>query len=319
MLAAAGLPERMTSLHLRVERLFDWITARRDHLRGYGLALALLVFAGGLVWSVNSVPDLGDRIRFAPLLLLLVIGAPVGTLLNSVEMYAISRIAGGPMTWRTSFEITVYTSAANMLPLPGGAIAKLAAMKVHGVGIARGSTMIVLSAAIWGGLAFLYSGGALLWLGHGRVAAAFALAGLGLLLLGGFGFARFGKWRLVGVIALMRIVSFPLEAFRYMLALIAVGASVGFVQSSIFVVASFIASLVVFAPSGLGVGESTAALLSSLIGISAALGFVAAALGRVVRLTGLSLIVGALLLFRRSTDAPRPRVPVLAAGHSGSR
>lgn len=278
------------------ERLVGWITDRREQFRKYGLALALLLFVGGLIWSLKSVPDLDEQIRFAPLLLLLVIGAPIGTVLNSVEMYAISRIAGGPMSWRTSFELTVYTSAANMLPLPGGALAKLAAMKVHGVGYGRGTAMILLSSAIWGGLAFLYSGAALLWLGHADIATGFALAGFLLLALCGFGFARFAHWRLVGLVALMRLISFPVEAFRYMLALIAVGASVGFVQSSIFVVASFIASAVVFAPSGLGVGESAAALLSSLIGISAALGFVAAALGRVVRLAGLSLIVGALLL-----------------------
>src|SRR5919112_1252295 len=109
----------MTSFAASADRLFAWISERRDRLRKWGLMLALLVFAGGLIWSVQSIP-------------------------------------GGPMSWRTSFELTVYTSAANMLPLPGGAIAKLAAMKVHGVGIGRGSAMILLSSAIWGGLAFLY-------------------------------------------------------------------------------------------------------------------------------------------------------------------
>jgi hypothetical protein len=308
----------MESAHDCAERLVGWISQRRDRFRRYGLAVALLVFAGGLIWSLASLPDLDHRISWAPLLLLLVIGAPVGTLLNSVEMYAISRIAGGPMTWRTSFELTVYTSAANMLPLPGGAMAKLAAMKVHGVGYRRGTAMILLSSAIWGGLAFLYSGAALLWLGQATVAAGFALAGAFLLALCVFGFARFAQWRLVGILALMRLISFPIEAFRYMLALIAVGASVGFLQSSIFVVASFIASAIVFAPSGLGVGETVAALLSSLVGIGAAVGFVAAAVGRAVRLTGLSLMAGALMIVNgRKKVAGRPLAP--AMGHSGSR
>ena len=43
------------------------------------------------------------------------------------------------MRWRTCFEVTIYTSAANMLPLPGGAMAKLAAMKSHGVNYRTGS------------------------------------------------------------------------------------------------------------------------------------------------------------------------------------
>ncbi|RHW18375.1 hypothetical protein D1610_07915 [Sphingomonas gilva] len=288
----------MAGFAIAADRAFRWISERRDRLRKYGLALALLMFIGGLAWAMSRLPDLPSRLRYEPLLALLVIGAPVGALLNSVELHALSRIGGGRMAWRTAFEVTVYTNAANMLPLPGGALAKMAAMKLHGVGYRAGSAMIVLSYAVWGGLAFLYSAGALMWLGQGRLAALFATLGAALLLICGAGFARFAHWRMVGIVALMRLVSLPLEALRYVLAMMAVGTAIGFGQSSVFVVASFVGSAAMIAPSGLGVGETVVALLSPAVAVPAAVGFVGAAIGRVVWMTGLALTAGLLLLAR---------------------
>jgi hypothetical protein len=278
------------------DRVLAWVSERRDRWRRYGLIGALALFTAGLAWATSSIGDLSSRLEPAPLLLLLAIGAPVGMLLNSVELWAISRIAGGPIGWRASLEVTVYGSASNMLPLPGAALTKVVAMKAQGIGYGKGSAMILLSYAIWGGLAFLYSGGALWLLGQGAAAAGFVALGCVLLLGGWLGFARFGTWRLIGVVALMRLISFPLEALRYMLALAALSASVAFIQASVFVVASFLGSAVMLAPSGLGIGETMVALLSPIVEIDPALGFTAAAAGRAVWMAGLILCAGALLL-----------------------
>jgi uncharacterized membrane protein YbhN (UPF0104 family) len=48
-----------------------------------------------------------------------------------------------------------------------------------------------------------------------------------------------------------------------------------FFQAATFVVASLVGAAVVVAPQGLGVIEATTALLSSLIGLSAGIGFLA--------------------------------------------
>lgn len=296
-LAQVAAPVASSTL---ADRLIRWIHERRDRWRRYGLVAALAVFIGGLAWATSSIgDDIWSRLRIAPLLLLLLIGAPVGMILNSVELHAISRIAGGPIGWRTSLEITVYGSAANMLPLPGGVLTKVAAMKAHGIGYGKGSAMILLSYAIWGGLAFCYSAAALWFLGQGWSAALFLLVGCALLLGCGAAFARFAAWRLIGLVALMRLISFPLEALRYVLAMTALGAAVGFAQASVFIVASFIGSAVMLAPSGLGIGESVVALLAPLVKIDPALGFMAAAAGRVVWMAGLTLFAAAIMLTGR--------------------
>jgi hypothetical protein len=298
----------LATLPLILENGFDWVTERRAKVRKYALAGAILLFAIGLAWAIQESPDIGSSLRLGPLLLLLLIGAPVTTLMNSVETYAISRIAGGPMSWRTCVELSIYSSAANMLPIPAGGLARLAGMKAHGVGYVKGSATVLLSFTIWGGLAFAYAAAALLLLGQMRFGLLFALCSLVLLAIAAVGFARFGKWKLVLLIASMRIASFPLEALRYWLAFLGIGAAVSYLQSSILVVASFTASAFVVVPGGIGVTESVIALLATIVGVSAATGFLAGAIGRIVRLIGLSILAGGLFLLHarhRSGDAAR--------------
>jgi hypothetical protein len=272
-----------------------------------------LFFVAGLVWAAQNAPELASTVSFAPLLLLLLLSAPAGTILNAIELHSLSRIAGGAMTWRTAVELTLYTSAANMLPIPGGAVTKIAGMRSHGIGYGAASAMVLLSFGVWGALAFLYSGTALLLLGANAV--AIACLGFGAVLLGAsaIGFAKFKNWPLVGVVAATRLASFVLEAIRYMLALAAFGIAVGFTQSSALVVASFVGAAVVIAPQGLGVSEAVAALLATFVGLSAAAGFIASAVGRVARLVGLAIMAGGLLLAQRA-GAALPRTL-----HSGSR
>lgn len=273
----------------------------RERLRAYGLAVAFAIFIGGLAWAISSVPDLVTRLRWTPLPALLLIGAPLATVLNAVEIYVMSRIAGGPMKWRTAMEVTVYASAANMLPLPGGAMTRLAAMKAHGVSYRIGTSLTLLSFCVWGSLAFLYSAVALVLIGQARLSAGFALVGIASLLVSAVGFRQFGQWRLLGLIGLMRVVSFPIEAVRLMLAMLAVGATLGFLQSSALVVSSFIGASVSIVPAGLGVREGVIALLSPVVDVDPAVGFLAATTGRVMWMLGLALTAAVILSFHQRT------------------
>jgi hypothetical protein len=275
-----------------------------------GLVSALLVFVVGLVLAIRATPALGSELKIAPLLLLIVLSAPLGTVLNTIELHALSRIADGPMSWRTSLDLTVFTSAANMMPIPGGALTKLAGMKAHGVAYGVGSAMILLSFLIWGALAFLYAAVALALLEARPTAIIFTAVGLALLFVCILGFARFRNWRMVGVVAAMRVISFAVDAWRFQLALVAIGVSVTYLQCSVFVVVAFIGSAVVIVPSGLGVSEAAGALVATFVGISASYGFIATAIQRVARLVGLAMIAGAFIAFggRRSVE-----------DHSGSR
>jgi uncharacterized membrane protein YbhN (UPF0104 family) len=303
---------RFSAIAIVLDDALLWVANGSGKFRAYGFAAALLLFVAGFVWSIHQTPQFGFK-AIAPLLILLLLSAPAGTLLNTVELHALSRIAGGPMSWRSSFDLTVVASAANMLPLPGGPLAKLAGMKAHGTGYGTASAMILLSFLLWGGLAFLYSGVAILLFGHTRIASLFFFFSFALLAGSVFAFARFGKWQFVSVVAATKLAYFILEALRYMFALMAIGASISFLQGSAFAIASFVASAIVVAPQGLGVNEAAAAAVSTIVGISAGLGFVAAGTIRIARLIGMAVIAAAFLLLDRTT------FETLRRNQSGSR
>ena len=199
------------------------------------------------------------------------------------------------MTWRTSLELTVYTSAANMLPLPGGAITKLAGMKAHGIGYGTASIVVVLSFVAWGGFTFFLSGIALFALGRSLIAGLFCLLGLVLFTACSIGFARFQKWHWVTLIFGLRAVYFGVEVLRYFLAFATIGVQLSLLKCSTFVVASVVGAAVVIAPHGLGVIEATAAMVATLVGVGAGVAFIAAAVQRVVRQIGLALITAVLI------------------------
>jgi hypothetical protein len=180
-----------------VDRVVSWRAFWRGRFRTIGIASALLLFAIGLYFSARAIPDILHRVEVLPFVGLVILGAPVSIVLSAIEMHAVSRIAGGPMSWRTCFEVTVYSSAANMLPLPGGAMAKLAAMKSHGVNYRTGSAMVVLSFAVWGSLAFLYSSTALVLLHKGEIALVFAVCSITLMGLCWVAYSRISKRRIV--------------------------------------------------------------------------------------------------------------------------
>jgi hypothetical protein len=292
-----SISARITAL---LEGVSAWAAPRRVRLRKFGLIGALAIFVIGLAWAIKATPELQLTLRIGPLLILLLLSAPTGTALNTIELHALSRLAGGPMSWRTSVEVTIYTSAANMLPLPGGVVTKLAGMKAHGVGYGAASLIVILSFVAWAGFTFLLSGVALLYLDRLEVGGAFITLGSLLIVACGLGFSRFRQWRKVALIAGIRMIYFVVEVLRYWLAFAAIGVPVSLVQSSTFVVASVIGAAVIIAPQGLGIIEITAALVATLVGVSASFGFIVAALQRLVRLVGLAVITaGFLAMFGR--------------------
>lgn len=288
-----------------IEGAWAWVIQRRERIRTYALVAALVAFAAGLFFAISAKPDLISDLKIVPLILLILISAPVGTALNAAEVWALSRIADGPMTWRTAFDVTIYTSAANMLPLPGGAMTKMAAFRAHGVGYGVAVWMIVLSFLLWGGLAFLFSAAALAMLGKALESGLFLAVGLLLLTASAIGLGRFGHWPMIAVVAATRLLNFVVEGCRYWLAFAAMGLAVSFLQCCVFVVVTFIGAAVVFVPAGLGVSEAAGALVATLIGLQAASGFLSTAIQRVARLAGLGAIAIAFLLWQRGRPPRR--------------
>jgi uncharacterized membrane protein YbhN (UPF0104 family) len=122
-----------------------------------------------------------------------------------------------------------------------------------------------------------------------------------LLIASVIGFSRYRHWAMVAIVAATRVATFVADAFRYWLALTAIGVTVSLLQCSVLVVVAFIGAAVVVVPSGLGVSEATGALMATFVGITAASGFISTAIQRIARLVGLALMALVFALRPRTT------------------
>lgn len=274
-----------------------WLLANRHALRRLGLALSAVAFAAGLYWSLQGFPAALTPTIW-PLVLLLAFCFPLAVVLNAAEFHVMARVAGLRVGWSTALETTVLASAANMLPLPGGAIARIAALKAGGATFGLGSIITGLFAGIWGGMAFCLSGGFLVILSHQALGWLFAAGGLAL--LGGCTLMALrlnASAMLLAQAFAVRIVSLLLvEVLGQMLAIWSLGAAIGFGEASVFAVSSFVGSAVSLVPAGLGVREFVVAALSPLVALPPMVGFLSVAVNRAVAMIGLAVLSVGLLI-----------------------
>jgi uncharacterized membrane protein YbhN (UPF0104 family) len=272
-------------------RLSDWAIRNAKALKRSGLVAALIVFFGGLALSLYTVPDLLQRIDLLPFLALVFIATPVQAALNTAEFQLMARYDAHRIAWRPALEVTIYTSAGNILPLPGGIFVRLAAMRSYGSTLGLTSSLIALFFGIWGGLAFLVSGVGLLWQGQTLIGVSIFAVGVGLLIPCLFGCLRKGRsWALLGLVLLVRCAMLFLEAIRMLLSLYALSTAITILQGSIFVMTSFLGSFVAIVPAGFGIRETVAALLAPVIGVAPAIGFLSATVNRVAGMIGLAFL-----------------------------
>jgi hypothetical protein len=283
-------------------RIPNWLSAKRRQLHRIGLAIAAFWFACGLVWAVWTFPE-STKLNLWPLAVLLLAGVPVMAILNATEFQIMSRIAGMRTGWSAAFDTTIYASAANMLPIPGGAIARVVALKAGGATFGTGSMVTILFAGIWGGTAFGYSGIWLWILSHSALGTIFGAAGTGMLAMCVFAGVRLqAPIPLLARAVAVRAASLLVEILRHMLAFHALGAMVGFGEASIFAVSSFVGSAVSIVPAGLGVRELVVTTLSPLIALPPAVGFLSVTINRVLDMIGLAAISAALFICKRDTS-----------------
>lgn len=285
---------------MSVAAFAQWLADRRTNLRGVGLVVAVLLFGGGLVLALGETPELFERLEAGPFILLVLLGAPIVTALNTIEFQMIARYGGSRISSRAALETTIYARVANMLPLPGAMMTRIAALKLHGTGYTLGLVLVVLSSAMWGSMTSIYSGLWMLTTSDPKIAAIFVGVGLvGAVACSVIAWRITPDWRLTAGIFTIRLVGLPLTAVRVMLAMWTVGGDIGFAEASVYVVAAFIGTAAVIVPAGLGVSEAAMALMSPLIGIDPATGFLMGVVARIGLMSGFLILVLLLALMQR--------------------
>lgn len=272
------------------------------------LGCAAVFLVAGLLYSYNLQPQVLHDLVVWPVVLLIFIGVPLTLCLNAVEFGILARLGRVQVTLLKALEITLLGSAANLLPLPGSTLVRVAALKAGGAALFRGASSTIVVGVIWIAVAFGYSGGWMLAIANGLVAWLFLAIGA-LVLLGCVIWWRVleGGYSLLLWMLITRLLLVIVDSARLFLCFAALGVEASFAQASGLAVAGVLGSAVSIVPAGLGVREGVAAAISPVVGLAAAFGFLSAFLNR---LAGLVVIVplAAILSLRnsgRKVDADR--------------
>jgi len=116
-------------------------------IRQLALGLAAVFLLVGLVYSYSLQPEVLQNLQWQPIILLAAIGVPLTLGLNTVEFKVLALLNRVQMSMMNALEVTVIGSAANMLPLPGSTIVRVAALKTAGSPLTRGTSSTVLGAS----------------------------------------------------------------------------------------------------------------------------------------------------------------------------
>lgn len=250
--------------------------------------VAVAVFVGGVVVSVQRLDLRVADVTWWPLVVLAVVGTPATIAVNAAELRAMTRCLdpAGRLPWLRAGSVVVLATAANVLPLPGGAMVRIQALRAGGATTGRATAINLVAALLWVATAVVIAGVAvwrfapvpgLLAVGAGTAGAVVALVSL---------HAAMPVWSTAsaGGLLLIEVATTLLHAVKLYLALLALGIAAGIDQALVLGVAGPISAAAGVFPSGLGLAEVLAALTAALVALAPAAGFGATALVRVVGL-----------------------------------
>jgi hypothetical protein len=266
------------------------------------LIVAAAVFVVVAIAGWRALP--ADQRHLNPLaaLAVLVVLAPLTTILNGLEYAGAARLVGQHARLRSAVRVAVLGTAANLLPLPGAVLVRVDAMRRAGAGVKRSTAASAAAALLWAAAAAGLAGVALIVgrpaIGAGLVAVAvfagLAGAAAGMRVAGRSDVERPGE-------AVLRLLAIEVGAVTVgALRLVVIGAGlgggIGFGQAAGLGLANIAAAAAGIFPGGLGLREALSALLAPILDLPAAVGAVAASFDR---LLGLPVVIAAALVLAR--------------------
>ncbi|MBL0923483.1 MAG: hypothetical protein IBJ12_03325 [Sphingomonadaceae bacterium] len=277
------MADGIQSIAKRVEPLIDLMALRNPVTRRFVLLLAAAGFLAGIWISFRAQPDILTHVAFTPLILLIAVAIPVTLALNALEFLLSARLVGQKLPFRKSMEITLIGSVANMLPLPGGTMMRIASLKAEGASFAKSTSATLYVALIWCGIGLIYSGSWLTVLGQ-HIGGMALVAGGGTILAVCISatYRILGDVKFTNMIVAAKIILVLVDAWRTYLSLLALGMMVSFGQASVLALSSLLGASFSIVPAGLGIREGAAALLGPVVGVSAASAFLATSLSRIL-------------------------------------
>jgi uncharacterized membrane protein YbhN (UPF0104 family) len=255
-----------------------------------------------MVLAVRALPKIDKPIRWELLVIVALVCVPVIVGLNALEFRLMAHFAQHHPPMLEIVQITVLGSAANLLPMPGAVMVRIANLRRAGVRLRRGLNLSAIIGLAWLGTAGVLGGLVQLWSHTAFALTALAIGGV-LLAIGTAMLTRALEpgTRVAGALELLAIecAFILLQSLRLFLVAAALRFDVSYAQTTTLMIATVAAAAIGFLPSGLGAREGIAAVLAPIVGFPAAVGLVITAVDRLVSLVVLSVLAGILTVATR--------------------
>lgn len=292
-------------LRSRLASVGRWVLEHRvpeGRSRAYLLLAATVVFAAGVWISIRSRSVDLTQLNIMALVVLAIVGVPLTALANAVEYRLSAQVVGLTSSMGSSFRVSVYSTAANLLPLPGSVMVRVGALRMSGVRTKAALGTTVYVGLIWLGVSATLAG----LMSLSSLIPASLLLGVGVCGLGvGIVYlrrtveGRSRQWRmLLGTVG-VETAKISIGALRAVLALRSLGIAAHASQGIVLALSSAVASSVGVFPGGLGLREFAAAGLGPLVSVAPGAAYLAVAVDRIAGMSIHGLIALLLWTHRR--------------------
>lgn len=249
---------------------------------------ALLVFLVSLGVAFRHLPALDLR----PELLLVVAGGAAAVFgINTAELRITGHLSRRGLSWSDAAEKTLWATAANLLPLPGGSLIRLQAVADGPDGWSRATRCTLVPSTGWFAATFLAAGAALAYLGWSALALTAVALGLAGSLV---------TWLLippertsaetVASLSVLELGFVAASSLRLVALFAALGHPIDPLPAVVLTTASVLATAAGVFPGGLGLRELLSAIVAPLLGLPPSVAVLVSALDRVVGLGTVSLL-----------------------------
>lgn len=248
--------------------------------------LAGVVFlAGGyLAWRGSGVR--AEDLVWTPLAITAVLLVPATVALNAVEYWLTGWILGVAIRPMSALRVTVVATAANLLPLPGGALVRMQGLRNAGASYRRSVAVNIVAALFWVGASLLLAGVALFPTRAG-LAVLVGSGAVAVVLAGAAALARVSTRPLLRGLLSLSVVELLLvvvQAVRLLFVLWGLGIAADLGQTLVLSASAAMAASAGIFPGGLGLTEAISAALAPIVDLSAGAGFLSTGVNRVVGL-----------------------------------
>jgi hypothetical protein len=298
-----------------VLRLVDEKVRRRPSPRVERILLGVsfVAFVVVAILAIANFPEVGTGIRWEILLPAGILGTAASLVFNGTEFAVTARFVGQKVPFARAMRVTIIGSAANLLPLPGGALVRVQSLAADGARYRHSLTAAATIGVMSVGATFVVVGFANA--GTASTGAVAALLAIGVVVITIAGAmlrtasdarraSHYGIWFLVVEAAYATMAS-----FRLWLIFMGLGVQVDLPAAFALSGVGSIATAASFFPGELGIKEALVGLVSPLVGVQVAVGVTGAVVTRLFTFAGLAVASVALFLgdvvgHRRGARAP---------------